>query len=456
MKLPSYLRLSRHGVFCYRQRVPRDIRPILNVAEIRCSLRTRDRRAAISRARQTVLRADAVFERLRTMPKKPADPNVMSTDLIVEITWGLTKVKLDYDPSSAAEREEADRRLRQFSEIADPSSIGAKSAPALVASTAAPLLGDLIELFLSDAEVARRGDRPATVRKDRDALRAFSEAVGSGTRADQISQTAAVKFAEALAARGLAVNTTNNQMGSISKFSKWICGRRPDVPHKALDFGVLRLKSDVRPDEERDAFDVEEVRRLLSAPETEAARKKAPHKFWMPWIAAYTGMRTEEIAQLNPQTDFVDAGTALWVIVVSDRDGKQLKNKTARRQIPVHHALVALGLREYVEDLRRAGSKTLFPRVKAYEGRLAKNAARPANRHIKSLGIDKTLHGLRHTVSNQLKQAGVDEMYAAALLGHGYGGISYSRYGKALPPDIVYREAVSKLRYGLAGEIAPD
>lgn len=44
-------------------------------------------------------------------------------------------------------------------------------------------------------------------------------------------------------------------------------------------------------------------------------------------------------------------------------------------------------------------------------------------------------HSIRHTVAIELKSAGVVTQYAAQVLGHSNGNITYDRYRKSVPHD---------------------
>jgi integrase len=58
----------------------------------------------------------------------------------------------------------------------------------------------------------------------------------------------------------------------------------------------------------------------------------------------------------------------------------------------------------------------------------------------------KTFHSLRHTFTDTLKQAGVQEALIAALDGHKHDSLTMSRYGKAYKPQPLL-EALLKVDY---------
>lgn len=447
MRLPGYLRISRHNVFTFRRRVPRDLRQLLTFDELRCSLRTSDRRRAIKFSRLVALKTDFYFERVRMSRKKDQrEEEMFRADLTMLLTKGDYALKLDFDAAKPGDKEEVDRQAAEFYNRA-----GAAQA-AVAGGTTDATLDDLVKAFLSAPEVKERGQARGTVRKHADALALFQEVVGGNTPMRLVNQTCAVAYARRLRERELAANTRKNAMGSVSKFSRWVRGTRPECGHPVLDFVALRPRAEKRADEQRTEFTVEEVRRVLGAPELSKFRQPAPHKFWMPFIAAYSGLRVEEIAQLDPQEDFREE-EGVTIMDVNDKGQKQLKNLTSRRVVPVHPVLRKLGLLGYVDGLRRAGARSLFPKQKARDGRLAKNPAKAVNRFIReTMKVPKTLHSFRHTVATMLKRKRVEESIAAALLGQAHGGITYARYGKAHLSEVLEQEAVRRISYGLGVE----
>ena len=59
----------------------------------------------------------------------------------------------------------------------------------------------------------------------------------------------------------------------------------------------------------------------------------------------------------------------------------------------------------------------------------------------------KNFHSLRHTVSDHLKQKGIEPHFINELLGHATGNIDLERYWKGYNPDILYNKCVKKIVY---------
>ncbi|MDX2469899.1 MAG: hypothetical protein QNL04_04905 [SAR324 cluster bacterium] len=59
----------------------------------------------------------------------------------------------------------------------------------------------------------------------------------------------------------------------------------------------------------------------------------------------------------------------------------------------------------------------------------------------------KVFHSLRHTAADFMKQCGVEDKYAEAMLGHTPHGQYLARYGKDYKPDVLMDNALSKLSF---------
>jgi integrase len=60
---------------------------------------------------------------------------------------------------------------------------------------------------------------------------------------------------------------------------------------------------------------------------------------------------------------------------------------------------------------------------------------------VKGEKAEVDFHSLRHTVATELKSAGVASQYAAQILGHSNGNITYDRYGKSVDYQML-KEAI--------------
>ena len=113
-----------------------------------------------------------------------------------------------------------------------------------------------------------------------------------------------------------------------------------------------------------EAFTPEETQTLFKALPRDVAPAKHTPESALPWvalIAAYSGARLEEIAQLAV-VDIRDQeanGATIKVVDIHNGGNNALKNKASARLVPVHSELVRAGFLDYVKALPQNGP--LFP-----------------------------------------------------------------------------------------------
>jgi integrase len=177
-----------------------------------------------------------------------------------------------------------------------------------------------------------------------------------------------------------------------------------------------------------------------------------PFHYWLPLLAVFSGGRRNELAQLY-LSDICrsDAQSDLWYIdfnliqpdkvdfnesdITSD---KTLKTVNAIRVVPIHSTLVALGLIDYVEELKAAGYERLFPELKRDT---TKGYGKPVGKWFneaflgQKLGFKrdgtKVFHSFRHNFITAAERTDISERTLAQLAGHSRGdSMSMSRYAK--------------------------
>ncbi|MCQ8119949.1 hypothetical protein [Methylomonas rosea] len=114
----------------------------------------------------------------------------------------------------------------------------------------------------------------------------------------------------------------------------------------------------------------EELQKLFNNPKMKkfAANLDAAHYCWLPLIGLYTGARINEICQLNPAEDIKqDSATGIHYFHFTDESpsaegvDKSIKTNSSRRVVPIHSKLIDLGFLDYVERVKTAGHKIIFP-----------------------------------------------------------------------------------------------
>ena len=257
----------------------------------------------------------------------------------------------------------------------------------------------------------------------------------------------------------ISTTTVNKHLGYCSSFYDW------SINHGYSDinpFKGMKLKRTVRPRDERDRFNESDLKQIFGKgnyihfTEIEKGRYEL---YWTPLIGVFSGLRLGEITSLyldNIRKIGGNHRNKRWcfdIVEEPDRPDKHLKTKSSRRIVPIHDTLLNLGLIEFIELLRKKDPmrERLFQELKISEGSYIKNVSTFFNkRYLPSLGIKtdkKNFHSFRHTVSDHLKQKGIEPHFINELLGHSSGNIDLDRYGKGYNPDIIYNKCVKKISY---------
>ncbi len=152
--------------------------------------------------------------------------------------------------------------------------------------------------------------------------------------------------------------------------------------------------------------------------------------FWLPLIAAYTGARREEIAQLYVN-DIKQHDSGHWFIrVVDDKPDKSVKTDSSRRDIPIHDDLISLGFLQLVQGLQ-PGSRVFPQLVKVSDG-YAGIVSKAWREFTQQCGVYRRgchpLHGFRHTFKTLSREHGIPKEVSDWLTGHSLGNVGDS-YG---------------------------
>jgi integrase len=321
------------------------------------------------------------------------------------------------------------------------------------AAPAAPAQGETIsqacEAWIKEELTSDPTEMPRdeTLRGHRDRVQRFVKTCGDRP----LAEVTRVMASDFLAGLNVARRTRNNYAMTLKAIFE-CAGRRGrftgDNP-----FHKQRLKVDKR--SKRVRFTVPELQTLLPALPRDIAPKKHTPETALAWavvIALYTGMRLEEIAQLN-KADIREAagnGSTVWVIDIHNGGDNHLKNEWSARLVPVHSALVRAGFLDYVKALP-AGP--LFPGLVRRVSKGNKVGARLGElfrKNLVALGIKRDglcFHSLRHTVANTLDRAEVRSTDVSRILGQEVEGEALGTYSQEGPGLKVIAGVVEKIAY---------
>ena len=130
-----------------------------------------------------------------------------------------------------------------------------------------------------------------------------------------------------------------------------------------------------------------------------------PERYWVTILSAYSGARLNEICQLNVSD--IQKYDEIWAMnLTNNAEDKSIKTEAGNRSVPLHPKLLELKFLSYVEQIRNANHKKLFPNLKKMKSTgYGTMISRWFAKYLKKLGIKKkgkNFHSFRHTVVNKL------------------------------------------------------
>jgi integrase len=175
--------------------------------------------------------------------------------------------------------------------------------------------------------------------------------------------------------------------------------------------------------------------------------------FWAPLIALHAGLRSEEILQLA--TADIRNVDGIPCFVLQRGAGQSLKSVAARRTVPVHPNLIAIGLLELVELRRRQGEPRLFPWLersaakKTFTETFSKKFTTYREKHkVYRKGLD--FHAFRTTFNQSLVRVRCLDSMRKFLMGHAEHDVGIRHYTPEGFDTSELLEAVSAVTYDIS------
>ena len=182
----------------------------------------------------------------------------------------------------------------------------------------------------------------------------------------------------------------------------------------------LNIKVEINPMERKVLpYSKEEANAIFKIVQNFKETNKSPSKrisandlYYITMIAAYSGMRINEIVQLRAR-DIVQHNNVLCFSINRD-DGKSTKNINSIRLVPVHSKLIELGLMEFVKQ-RASANKSIF---KVSNKDFSEIFRSQIQRKLISSDKQKTFYSFRHYFIDTLVQQEVEPNIIAQIVGH--------------------------------------
>ncbi len=267
---------------------------------------------------------------------------------------------------------------------------------------------------------------------------------------------------------GAVISTANANayLSSLSTFWNWAIDEEMTDRNPVRG---LRLPDEVAKRDKRNPFSPQQLGMIFSAPlftgcvngdrgyVTPGSERPQNARYWVPLIALHTGLRLNEIAQLDV-TDLRSIDGIPCIVVTTESlcgtHDKILKTGASERVMPIHRCLLDLGLIPYAESQERSGKTKLFAEIE------------PGTRGIRAVAFSKwftqflthagarrertCFHSFRHNYRDELRVARIDHDIAMALGGWTNGpqlqGTVSENYGRGHRIEVL-AESVNRLAF---------
>lgn len=466
MKLASYLKQSRHGIFYYRIQFKENGR----WRELNASLGTRDPLEAKALAYTLTARIKPFLTpsqgKAMALNPKDLDPKSIREMVLKGLKIGpMTIDHLETSDDPAIAKQELDALAKLAQSIPVPESDQERARRERFEKEKAEIAGLLQEERLTVREAITKfmtlekgGLAPSTQSSYQARLDMLAGFVGETRQINSITARDLNDAHDALILTAPHDSKRNTKTAgrlnptTVKDFIILWKSFFAYLKRKGLykhDNPAADLKPQAKSNDEAErgaeAFDDNELETIFKLENFTALNR--PHKFFVPFLALLTGARANELACLQ-LSNFVTKDGVLCIQFTNDAEaGQRLKNAASKRIIPVHPALLQIGLQDYIDDLKTIGATRLFPYLPLDKnGKRERYISRDINDFLKDVGVykyrAKVLHSFRDTLITRLSYNDVKAAFIHDFVGHSRKGIQDQHYLPTATPAGKLQEAV--------------
>lgn len=443
--LATHLKTSRHGIFYFRYTVPASLRTLFGKKEVLYSLHTRDPAKARKLAYTLTSQTNALFEKMAYDPSRfnPLDvstfPTTADTHRIkpyeIDLQKGILKSDGADDHARAMEALALMKSWQMTPQAPQPAPVPAHTEPQPEHTIK---IEDALKAYLSTLHNAK-------TRFNYDSFITRFIAFNGNSEVHKIRGVDVVNWKADLL-KTLKPVSVDIRLQALQSLLTWCLKHNYLSDQKPLPTkGKFTMTKTERETQTKgaDRFKVEELNQIFEPVAyqkyfTLNTKKKSAARFWFPLIGIFTGMRLEEIAQL--QKEDIKTIDGIDIFDINRNGGKKLKTASAVRAIPIHPQLLKMGFMDYVKSVE---TKALWPELKKNANGYGNPISKAFIRHLEKIGIrkdkdrSKVFHSLRDTFNNGCEMIReITPEIRKTLMGHEQNGANEKNY---LAPKTIQR-----------------
>ncbi|CAN0597565.1 unnamed protein product, partial [Ectocarpus sp. 12 AP-2014] len=205
----------------------------------------------------------------------------------------------------------------------------------------------------------------------------------------------------------LSPTGVNNYLRWLLTFLAW-CHRKGMMDRMPTAYAEIKVADPVRKQDKREAFSNDQLNVIFHSTVYENGARDSS-LFWVPLIALWNGMRSNEICQLDvADIKFEENvwGFDVTHISTTGDDDKSVKTGSSIRFVPMHPRLIEFGLLDF--HGARPGNAKLFGDItRGVDGYYSTNFSKKVNRYLKGIGVHgpkHKFHSFRHNFRDALRK----------------------------------------------------
>lgn len=390
----------------YQRGVPQDLRGHYGSKTVKIKVDDGSNKANLKliarRIEEANRETEAEWASLRAAPDASPPQPIKSRAAALLTSWGLSPAggadndesaesaffdSLDLKREKFANGDEEAYREASGSDYLTPHEI---EAAKLLAGTAKPCLNDALDLYL---ERHRKKNNQTFCNQTRSAFARVTAIIGNKPIAET-SRDDAYAFVKKLGAEGLASGSIRRRLNTArAVLNAYFTSKEI---HRANPFANVTIPDEGDDEETAVPYTGEEVVQVIKC-----AKAADDDARWVVAMVADTGARLGEIVGLALSDIKLDADTPHLVLKV--HPWRTLKNKQSARLVPLVGC--ALWAAKRVKETAATDQTFAFPRYNKGKKTASNSASGVLNKWLKSkpVGLDHTIHELRHTMADRLR-----------------------------------------------------
>ncbi|PPC93077.1 MAG: integrase [Methylotenera sp.] len=419
---------QRNNVYYYQRKIPLDLRERFNgQLNVKINLETSDLKEVARKVEALNKKHESSWQAMREN-KDLTSASVTEEALRLLKSWGLSPYPIENDPSALAlfrdhvidpkreayaDGDEWTHKHADASEYLDKVEL---EAGKLLNEGIPFLISDAMEFFLQTYE---RGTDEKYNTYTRRAVKRLIEIVGDKPFID-VNRADANLFVAKLLESRVKTATVKRLISSVRVIYHFVIKEKEMSLIKENPFSSVSVSGFGKDAKRRTSFSKDQLNKLRAE-----YHSKDDSIRWLVALQTDLGCRLGEAAGLA--LDDLHLNAEIPYVSIRPHPWRSLKTEGSERDVPLVGD--SLWAAKRIVETSAKDAKFAFPRYTTHGSCNANNASATINKWFQTVGLSKTTHELRHTMTDRLRNTNANAMVIDAVCGWGKKGALRDVYG---------------------------